>query len=366
LERLSPMPVTQVVWSLQILPHPEPNMQTVIVILAPRNVVEEFLGKLESEGFLADRLDLPVLDQLQARTINQDGVWIYPAGIGDSNTALAAWWCQGILQNLDLLTLPATQRGTALREQLLQMRWSGELEGWLTGAPQWTLVAEPAAASDWEPALREALEQPLEVQAPAPAAQLAAQNAQRAAQNELQSNLLPAEYVTRYHQRFVDRLWMRGLAGVLGLYLICLLVYLIALGFASYRTRDVEKQVARVAPAYTNAMQLKARYQVLKDRQELKYAALDCYQLVAEHLPADATLEALSFSDGRKLALNGTASADKIAALLDFEPHLRKALVNGQPFFDPALGDNLSYRQNPGAPLATWSMTLELKRTEDQ
>ena len=45
LEKLSPMPVTHVVWSVQLLPHPAENMQTAIVIIAARNVVEEFLGK---------------------------------------------------------------------------------------------------------------------------------------------------------------------------------------------------------------------------------------------------------------------------------------------------------------------------------
>src|SRR5439155_20185660 len=69
LEKLSPMPVTQVVWSVQRLPHAADNMQTVIVIIAARNAVEEFLGQLEGEGYMADRLELPLLDQLHATAI---------------------------------------------------------------------------------------------------------------------------------------------------------------------------------------------------------------------------------------------------------------------------------------------------------
>ena len=37
LEKLSPMPVTQIVWSIQVLPHAEGNLQTVIVMIVSRN-----------------------------------------------------------------------------------------------------------------------------------------------------------------------------------------------------------------------------------------------------------------------------------------------------------------------------------------
>ena len=76
LEKLSPIPVTQVVWSLLVLPalpapaatQPDESavpsaLQTVIVVLAERKIVEEFLGQLEGQGYLADRLELPMLDQ---------------------------------------------------------------------------------------------------------------------------------------------------------------------------------------------------------------------------------------------------------------------------------------------------------------
>ena len=72
LEKLSPMPVTQIVWSIHVLPHAEGNLQTVIVMIVSRNEVEEFLGQLEGQGYLADRLELPLLDQLQATTITRE------------------------------------------------------------------------------------------------------------------------------------------------------------------------------------------------------------------------------------------------------------------------------------------------------
>src|SRR5437870_4498967 len=66
LEKLSPMPVAQIVWSIHVLPHTEGNLQTVIVMIVARNVVEEFLGQLEGQGYLADRLELSLLDQLRS------------------------------------------------------------------------------------------------------------------------------------------------------------------------------------------------------------------------------------------------------------------------------------------------------------
>ena len=147
LEKLSPIPVTQIVWNIHLLPHTEGNLQTVIVMIVARNTVEEFLGQLEGQGYLADRLELPLLDQLQATTITRNGAWIYPEVAGGRNAALVAWWYGGVLQNLSLITLPAANRPESLKEQLLQMAWAGELEGWLPAPPAWHLVADAPTAA---------------------------------------------------------------------------------------------------------------------------------------------------------------------------------------------------------------------------
>ncbi len=89
LEKLSPMPVAQIVWTIHILARrgnppqseagaesgetkPE-DLQTVVVVIVERSVVEEFLGKLEGRGYLADRLEAPMLDQLEATPESEDG-----------------------------------------------------------------------------------------------------------------------------------------------------------------------------------------------------------------------------------------------------------------------------------------------------
>src|SRR5438874_3093238 len=160
LEKLSPMPVAQVVWGFELLQPSgtqdamttlEGEMQTAIVIVVARSYVEEFLGKLEAQEYLADRLELPLLDQLRATAIKEDGGWIYPGAGGDQYSCLVAWWYGGTLRNLSLVHLPATEkRGDLLQEQLMQMTWAGELEGWLTFLPRFHLVAAEPAASAWK------------------------------------------------------------------------------------------------------------------------------------------------------------------------------------------------------------------------
>jgi len=302
------------------------------------------------------------LDQLQTTAITSDGAWLYPEAPGGRNAALVAWWYHGVLQNLDLVTLPPANRPESLKEQLLQMAWAGELEGWLTAPPTWHLVADGATAAEWEPALRTGLERPIEVIAPLSVAGLAGLTATRAAQVGQQANLLPAEFSTRYHQQFVDRLWMRGLGAVVALYLVGVLIYFGRLQWELYYTHAAERDVAERGPVYTNALQFKAKFQVLKDRQDLKFAALDCWKVVAELLPDGVTLEGYNFSDGRKLTLSGKAPADQTKRLLDFDADIRKVAPNGQLLFDPTAGDHVTWDTRGGE--VNWHCVLELKRTE--
>lgn len=365
LEKLSPIPVTQVVWSLQVLPQLKGDLQTVVVVLAERQGVEEFLGQLEGQGYLADRLEVPLLDQLQATPAGEDGAWIYPTTAGTSASALVAWWCDGALQNLNLLTRPDTGDPVpVLKAQLAQIVWAGELEGWLTGSPAWHLVADEAIAVHWENPLRQGLEAPIRVVAPLPPAQIAALTAKRAVAADASLNLLPPEFGKRYQLQFQDRLWLRGLGAVVALYIVGVVIYGLVLFVASWKTESVEAKVRGLSLNYTNAMEIKARYDVLLDRQALKFAALDCWRAVSDTLPSELTLDGFSFSDGRRMMLNGTAPAGQDKEILDFYGAVRKATAGDQqPLFDVNKGDAVRYNAGPGGALM-WSFTLELKRSE--
>ncbi len=250
LEKLSPIPVAQIVWTLHILPQASSeNLQTVIVVVAERKVVEEFLGRLEAQDYLADRLEAPMLDQLEATSATEDGAWIYPASLNGQNAALVAWWSGGALRSLSFIALPpGGDRAKNLQGQFAQLAWAGELEGWLTAQPKLHLVADGAVAGEWETVLREALNEPVQATKPLPLQELAARTARRAtAAQSGGAALLPAEFSTRYHQQFVDRLWLRGLFATGVLYAIAVAVYFCAVGVLSVQTHKVEQQVAAIS-----------------------------------------------------------------------------------------------------------------------
>jgi hypothetical protein len=382
LEKLSPIPVTQIVWTIHVLSHHgkspqrdgarpaaaagEPakaeDLQTVVVVIAERSVVEEFLGKLEGRGYLADRLEVPMLDQLEAVSPEEDGAWIYPVALAGQSAALVAWRSGGTLHNLSFIALPpAGDRPKALKAQLGHLAWAGELEGWLTAPPnRWHLVSDPVNAAEWENALREGLGEPVSVVPPLPPAELAAHTARRAAAAGLRAPFLPAEFSVRYHQQYVDRLWLRGLAATGVLYAIGVVIYFCAVGLLAVQTRQVERQVAGISGSYTNTLQLRARLEVLQQRQELKYAALDCWKIVAEQLPAGIALQRFSFVDGRKLSLNGTSTPDQLNVLYDFDKGMHKAMLNNQPMFNS--GEPPLWRQQNNK--VTWNYDLQLKRQE--
>jgi hypothetical protein len=365
LEKLSPIPVTQMVWSAHPLAQSAEGLQTLIVVFAERKAVEEFLGQLEGKGFLADRLELSVLDQLQATPVSEDGAWIYPEAWGGHQTSLVAWWYGGVLQNLNFVTLPVTDEKVAsLKEQLAQMVWAGELEGWLSSTPTWHLVANEGNAKEWETPLRQAVDAPLSLSAPLPPAQLAALTARRAAATDTKTGLLPAEFSTRYRQQFVDRLWGRGLLGVGAVYLVGIAIFFAALQVQSFRAVGVEKQARGLGLQYTNTIQLRDRYKVLKDRQELKFAALECWKAVAELMPASMGLETFGLADGHRLTLNGTVPASQVTEVYDCYDAMRKVTVNDQLLFSKDGGNPPTTRTVQGGTMASWSFVLELKRAE--
>jgi hypothetical protein len=371
LEKLSPLPVTQIVWTMHILgTHTAPpkgdatpeQLQSVVVVIAARSAVEEFAGKLEREGYLADRLETPMLDQLEAVAASGDGAWLFPFSLGGQVAALVAIRSGGALRNLSFVTLPAVgERAKELKEQLAHIAWSGELEGWLNGPLKWHLVADLANAVEWEGVLSGALGETVSVTAPLAPAELAGRTARRAAEAG-KSNLLPEEFSARYHQQFVDRLWLRGLMYAGATYAVFCVIYFCATAVVSIRTTSVEAQASALGGSYTNSLQLKAIYNVLKERQQLKYAALDSWQWVAEELPTTITLQRFSFADGQHVSLSVTAPQDQVDTLFNFNTALKKKKVNDQFIFDQRKGDPVNPRVSGN--LESWNFNLELLHAE--
>jgi hypothetical protein len=354
LEKVSPLPVAQIVWSFELLPHSSPDMQTVVVIIVARQHVEEYLGQLEGQGFLADRLELPLIDLMHATKIDEDGVWIY-AG----EPCLIAWWYGGVLQNISLVNLPpGEQRGANLQNQMVQIMWAGEMEGWITSTPKFHLVTYDHAAETWKAYLPAGY--PIEVLPPPEPAQIAALTARRAASDKPRTPLLPPEFAARYKQRFVDKLWMRGIGAAVMTYIVLVLLYFAAVQFFAFKLRGVDSDIAALAPGYTNTLQLRERMRVLQDQMDLQYAALECYRAVAESMPAEVTLDSMGLDRGRKLTLGGTAASEQ--AIYKLNEDLRNAKIKDQPLFARIGPPNMGKR--PGSGELTWSFACDLKRTD--
>lgn len=367
LEKLSPMPVTQVVWTFEPMrTGGMGDLQTVIVIIVARSLVEEFLGKLEGQGYLADRLELPLLDQIRATRIDADGIWIYPGMGADQTSCLVAWWYGDTLQNLSLVRLPPTEnRGQALQEQLNQMTWAGELEGWLVTPPRFHLVADAETAAAWTPLF--APEQAVAVVPPLSSADLAARTARRAAAaNDARASLMLPEFTARYRQQFIDRLWMGGVGAMVLLYVFGVIVYFGLTEWAKWRLDHLQSELTLKAPMYTNTLQLKAEVKVLQDQLDLRYAALDCYKAVADNLPEGVTLDTLNFERGYKVTLFGTAAEGDSPKVQEFNKALRKATVKVNLTNDQLLFDKVqaaSSTPKPGGMIG-WNFWCELKRKD--
>ena len=346
------------------MPQRVENLQTVIVIMMARDLVEKFLGELEGQGYLADRLELPILDQLLATPISENGAYIYPDSTTGKFTALVAWWYDGALRNIGLVHVPTSEgRDVVLKEQLAQMAWSGELEGWLHSEPQWHLVADEATAANWQPMFRPWLGHSVEVQAPLAEPQLAALNANRAARSEPKASLMPEEYSTRYHQEFVDRLWMRALGAGLVVYLLGVVIYLAGSSVQGFRAETLDSQVASMSRVYTNTLQLKAQLEILQNRQALKFASLDCWKTTAELLPMGVTVGTLELHDGKHFSLSGIAPADQGGLVTDFNEAIRKATLQDKPMFERV--DPPSVKLNPGGINLSWSFAGDLANAEE-
>jgi hypothetical protein len=272
---------------------------------------------------------------------------------------MVAWWYDGVLQHLALIHIPAGEnRGAALQEQITQMSWAGEVEGWLAGPPKLHLVADGDMLASWNLPFS-----PDDTVVPLPPPELAALTARRAVAANGTINLLPPEYSQRYRQQFMDRLWMRGLGALILAYLCIAGIYIAWVQIAEWRYDSLQQQVRTAGINYTNTIRIKERVRVLQDQIDLQWAALDCYKAVADGMPAELTLDAFNFDGGYRLALSGTGESNEDRdQVFDFVDVLRKASAREQALFKSV--DVQRMQTPPGGAGLNWNIAAELKRTD--
>ena len=370
LEKLSPVPVNQIVWSMESLPSPDGTMQSVIVLMARKETVDALTNTLDEAGYQADSLELPCLQQLHALENRRDGIWLYPMQERGRWFSLVAWWYGGLLQALQILHLPeGADQATRLIDQLTQTAWAGEMEGWLGASRVCRLCAEPGTLENVIPALREWSGSAVERVGPLSGRMLAEKTVEKAAADENRANLLPAEQVARYYQRQVDRLWTNGLVAVIAVYSIAVLIYLGALQVLKFQRNGVQSQIALLGRDYTNSIKLDEQIQVLQTQIELKFTALDCLAVVSELLPPDLTLDSLhllpSLSGsgqpaGPSLTLVGTVAPGQQSEVTEFYRDLTQAKVGDRKFFAQLVPPTTQ----PRGPVMSWTLKGELTQTE--
>ncbi|MGC8886936.1 MAG: hypothetical protein ACP5MG_07245 [Verrucomicrobiia bacterium] len=363
LEQLSPIPVTQIGWAIHTLPSSQPNEQTVVVFIAPKNLIESQLGKLEENGYFADRLETPLFDTLFSYEIGGDSVWIYPVDPSVNKTMwISAWWINGALRHIGVINVLENDK-ESLKRQLLHIFWGGELEGWYDPNIQlrWHIVApEEEAKTLFEPVVSEISAGNYESHPLPEPRKVAELTAKRLLEAKSQSTLVPQEYTERYKQQFIDRLWMSGVGAAILVYLIGVLIYFGYVEVLKFKYNQLQSKANALSAVYTNTLAVKAQIQVLEDQLSLKNAVLDAYYAVVINLPEELTLNSLSFSRAKTITIFGTAPSDQNAKVTEYNGILGRLEQNGQKLFSKVSPPTISLRgQN-----ITWSFNCELNRTE--
>lgn len=366
LERLSPLPVAQIVWGFEVLRSGSMKAGLpVLLMIAARAEVEESLGGLEKRGFCADRVETPLLSMVAAVSFDADGAYVLVHRAGTQRVCLVGWVADGALRALNIVNLAEDDRWPQqLADELGRLAWSGEIEGWAADLRQVFLVADAELAASWKAPLERALATHVEVvEAPAEDA-LALATASRAASGAEGSNLLPVERAQRYRQEFTDRLWMGGLGALFGAYLIGVLIYLGAVEVQRYRLEGLADAVAQTNVGYTNTLRLKAQTQVMQEMVNLRYAALDSWLATVEVMPEELSLESLTFSGGQTLVITGFAPAGQESRITEYWQNLRKKIVGNTNLFSEVQLRPTTARTVQGVPQTQWSFTCKILRQE--
>lgn len=360
LDKLSTLPPAYVVWSVEILPHPDPTQQTALVVIVPRTRVDEHLAALEAAGFVPDRLAVPFAGQLRELPAG-DGLWVVAEEGGTVLNLLLSWRVEGVWREVSVVSLARGPGVTqALTTHLTRMAWAAELAGWMPSLPDVHLVAPATIRGALESALSVwhggavRCHDPVSVETQAAAGAVAQLRGQAA-------TVLPPETQARQRQQFVDRLWIQGLGAVGMAYLVGVVIYLGLLNWQKWELENLQVDNGGLALQYTNTLATKAKKEILEEQVALRYAALDSWKMAIEKLPASLSLSTINFVKGRSLRLDGVVSSEAQPEVVNFGNELRKiTLTNGAALFSAVKPGPIAVRGNS----ASWSIEAELNRSE--
>ena len=367
LEKLSPAPVAQIVWSYELIPSNVPGQVTVLLIIVDSEVVEGQLASYEEVGFHTDRLDIPWSHELVTLDRSQDRIWIRLAEKNDQIVALVCWVFDQTVQNVILLRLPNNDEGTlGLTEQLDRTAWTGELEGWLSQIPPVTVCGEADTTAPWVEALKEWSEHPVTGEEAPAITEAATLGARRATRGDSRSDLLPDSHRTRYRQQYIGGMWMKGVGTLVLFYIFGVLIYFVMLEWMHQDSLNLQTQVRSTALQYTNVLKMQARIDILQEQVDLKFSALECLRVISEELPTELTLDSFKFHMGKTLSLYGKVPTADAGKVTDYHRSLINASTEGKKLFasvsDPTINAARGRSRTPSTE-SRWSFTCELERS---
>ncbi len=365
IEKLSPLPVAQVVWAWEVLAGAGTAGISLLLLVAERSGVEGLLGRLERRGCDADRVESPILQLVAGTRFAGDGAYVFLSRMGGRRDSLIGWVKDGAMCSLGVVHAADGPEGARqLVVELNRMAWAGEVEGWSTGLGAVHLVTDAETAALMKEPIEAALGTSVAVIGSPPEAELARAGVLRTLAGEPRANLLPADFRVRYRQQFTDRLWMGGLMAVLGAYLVGVLIYFGVVEVQKYRQSSLADVVAQLNRDYTEALRLKAQAQVMQETVNLRYAALDCWLAAVEVMPDGLALDKLAFSGGQSLQIEGTVPTDQDGRITDFWKALKVKTVGGNLVFSDVQLRPTARRVVQGVPMTQWSFNCRLQRSE--
>jgi hypothetical protein len=150
---------------------------------------------------------------------------------------------------------------------------------------------------------------------------------------------------------------------VLAVYLLGILIYFGWAQVQAMRLDGFKDDRAKLAPTYTNTLQLREQVRVLRDQLDLQYAALDCWKIVAASLPPELTLDSMNFDREQKVSFSGSGNAEDRTKVLEFNEALLKARGRETNTVLFAKVDSPKITARPGTQLINWSITCDLRRS---
>jgi len=399
LEKLSPLPVQQLVWDIYVMPNPEilpslggsstsedegaisetensesvPTMKlfTVVVAMANRETVTQHLELLEQSGFDADRLEIPILHQILFNKPQEQAVHIYPFHEESQPIVLTVWWFQNKLQNIDIIYLPDNENWkNTFATQTTQTVWGAQLAGWIPEEIHWTLYTQvdsvKTPVQEWFDLLTDLLGTGTATHQLTPDA-LADLNADLNNQKQDCINLLTEEKVALYRQHHINQLWFQGLVATLALYVAFCIVYFAGATIADFKRSSAESKRNMLDADYKMALKLKQQLDILQVQNSLKFAALDCYRLTAEKMPEELKLTRMNFNNGNELSFVGEAPVAQAALVTSFNEELSRALSyndDSQLFFSEVAAPTSNAKTGANANTLNWRFSCKLNLPE--